>query len=115
MKLMEPPVVSIGQTDSIRLLNVPVACCSHSQEAGMQLDELAGLFPLMSEAEFSALKNDIQANGQREPIWLRHGRVIDGKHRFRACQELGIEPAYREYQGGDRPRDVESETHLIDG
>ena len=101
MNVMEAPVVSIGQTDSIRLLDVPVARCSHSQEADMQLDELAGLFPLMSEAEFSALKNDIQANGQREPIWLRHGRVIDGKHRLRACEELGIEPAHREYQGGD--------------
>jgi len=78
-------------TDTFLLTNESVA----------QLDELASLFPPMSEADFSALKSDIQANGQREPIWLRQGRVIDGKHRLRACEELGIEPAYREYQGDD--------------
>jgi hypothetical protein len=67
----------------------------------MQLHELAGLFPAMSEAEFSALKSDIEVNGQREPIWVLAGRVIDGKHRLRACRELGIEPAQREYLGCD--------------
>ena len=67
----------------------------------MELHELSGLFPPMSETEFSALKNDIQANGQREPIWLLDDKVIDGKHRLRACEELGIEPAHREYCGSD--------------
>jgi ParB family chromosome partitioning protein len=70
-------------------------------EVPMQLHELAGLFPAMSEAEFSALKSDIEVNGQREPIWVLAGKVIDGKHRLRACRELGIEPAQREYLGND--------------
>ena len=31
MNVMQTPVVSIGQTDSIRLLDVPVERCSHSR------------------------------------------------------------------------------------
>jgi len=57
---------------------------------------VASLFPPMSEAELAALKADIAAQGLREPIVLVRGQVIDGRHRLRACAELGIEPVVRE-------------------
>jgi hypothetical protein len=51
------------------------------------------LLPEMGEAEFRELVEDIRNNGQREPIRvLQDGRVFDGRHRLRACRELGIEP-----------------------
>lgn len=54
----------------------------------------AELFPLMPEAEFEALKEDIRVNGQNDDIVLWDGQLLDGRHRLRACTELGIEPSY---------------------
>jgi ParB-like chromosome segregation protein Spo0J len=53
----------------------------------------------MSEEEFGRLKADINAHGQLEPIWTHRGGVVDGRHRLRACRELGLEPVVREYDG----------------
>jgi 16S rRNA G966 N2-methylase RsmD len=61
---------------------------------------VADLFPLMSDAEYQPFKADIAANGQREPIWVYKGLILDGRNRWRACSELGILPDVREY-GGD--------------
>lgn len=56
------------------------------------LDPCVELFPAMNSDEFNALKQSIQRNGQSEPILLFWGKVIDGRHRLKACEELGIEP-----------------------
>jgi ParB-like chromosome segregation protein Spo0J len=65
----------------------------------LEIDPLATLFPPMAEEEFARLKADIATHGQLEPIWTHRGRVIDGRHRLRACRELGLEPVIREYDG----------------
>jgi DNA modification methylase len=67
--------------------------------AGLGIHEACNIFPMMSDEEFAALKADIAANGQREPIWTYRGEVIDGRHRHRGCVELGIEPRTREWDG----------------
>ena len=60
----------------------------------------ANLFPLLTGAEFEALRADIAANGQLEPIWLHpDGRILDGRNRYRACRALGVEPRFRSWQG----------------
>ena len=64
-----------------------------------EVHEAAAIFPPMSEAEFQQLKSDIQQHGLREPIWIYSGKVIDGRHRLRACTELGIQPPTREWDG----------------
>lgn len=61
--------------------------------------EVAEIFPLMRGEEFVALKQDIRANGLREPIWTYQGKIIDGRNRFRACQETGTDPVFREWDG----------------
>lgn len=61
------------------------------------------LLPPMAEHEFSELKRDIEKNGQREPIDLFDGMIVDGLNRFRACQALGITPVYREIEECDDP------------
>ena len=63
----------------------------------MQLDvhPLAQIFPPMSEEAFKALVDDIKENGLREPIIIHDGQVLDGRNRYRACSELGIEPITR--------------------
>ncbi|MCY3631680.1 MAG: MT-A70 family methyltransferase [bacterium] len=72
---------------------------------GLPLHELAGLFPVMSAEEYGALKASMAAHGY-DPAWpvVRwRGRVIDGRHRLRACAELGIEPVYADLPDGADP------------
>ncbi len=61
----------------------------------------ADIFPRMAPDDFEQFKANISANGVREPIWICNGMVLDGRHRMRACNELGIEAAFREYAGDD--------------
>jgi ParB-like chromosome segregation protein Spo0J len=58
----------------------------------LEAHEAAGLIPAMTEEEYLALKADIAANGQLEPILLLDDQILDGRHRYRACMELGVEP-----------------------
>ena len=51
--------------------------------------------PVQGEA-FEKIKADIAAKGQRLPIILYKGAVIDGRTRERACEELGIAPRYED-------------------
>ena len=60
----------------------------------MQFHPLSGLFPPMSESEFSALVADVGANGLREPLHVQHGSIVDGRHRYRACLAAGVEPRF---------------------
>jgi len=62
---------------------------------------MAGIFPLLHGNAFADLQQDINENGLLEPIVLFDGQVLDGRNRFRACQEIGTEPAFAEYQGND--------------
>lgn len=61
--------------------------------------KVAGIFPEMSAEEFRALVEDIRQNGLRNPIIHFEGAVLDGRHRLKACAELGIEPAFKDFTG----------------
>ncbi len=56
------------------------------------LHPLASLFPVMSDREYTELRDDISARGQLVPVTLYQGRVIDGRHRLKACRELDVAP-----------------------
>src|SRR5262245_100869 len=59
----------------------------------------ADLFPLMEGQEFEALIADIKANGQRHPIVVINGMIIDGRNRYRACKAASVRPDAVEYNG----------------
>lgn len=61
----------------------------------------ADIIPSMSESEYEQLRDDIAQHGLREPIWTLDGKILDGRHRWRACQELGLRPKTRPYTGAD--------------
>lgn len=65
------------------------------------LHPAAEIFPVMDEAAFAALVADIATHGQREPILIFDGQVIDGRHRLRACEQLGLEPLVRQVSADD--------------
>jgi len=65
-----------------------------------EFHDVANIFPMMQGEEFDALKADIAAHGLREAIWLHpDGRIIDGRNRYLACCELGMEPECRTWDG----------------
>lgn len=71
----------------------------------MHAHSVANLFPMMGNDEYAALVADIHQHGQREPIWLLDGQIIDGRNRWQACRDLGIQPITRDYTG---PADMSS-------
>ena len=52
----------------------------------------AELFPMMDEVALQALADDIREHGQREPVILFNGAVLDGRNRLRACEMAGVVP-----------------------
>ncbi len=62
---------------------------------------LAEMLPVMGGNEYLALKSDIQTHGVHESIKLYQGMILDGRHRFRACQELDIPPKIEQWTGTD--------------
>ena len=65
----------------------------------MEIHELANIIPNMSDEEYQALKLDIQTNGLLNPIMLYENKILDGRNRYKVCQELNIEPKYETYEG----------------
>ncbi|MBU1245323.1 hypothetical protein KKD52_14780 [Myxococcota bacterium] len=56
---------------------------------------IANVFPLLEGADFEALKEDIRLHGQRDDIIIFESMILDGRNRYRACQELGLEVGWR--------------------
>lgn len=55
--------------------------------------EYEALLPKLPRDEYEALKQSIKTEGQYYPIIVNpEGIILDGHHRYKACQELGIEP-----------------------
>lgn len=65
----------------------------------MEFHPLVHLFPALEGEAFNALAEDIKENGLVEPILLYEGKIIDGRNRYNACQAVGVEPDYREWNG----------------
>jgi ParB-like chromosome segregation protein Spo0J len=60
---------------------------------------LAERFPLLSDERFEQLKNSIATQGLQRPVEIYEGMILIGRHRYRACIELGIEPSIIEFTG----------------
>lgn len=56
----------------------------------LQIHPAAKLMPLMTAEEWTQLKIDIEENGQREPVILYQGQLLDGRNRLKVCRELNI-------------------------
>lgn len=67
----------------------------------MEFHDIASLFPMMVGQDFKDLIEDIRTNGLHEPVWLYEGKILDGRNRWLACEDLGIKADFREYEGDD--------------
>lgn len=70
-----------------------------------ELSKFCFLFPDMDPEQYDRLRDDIKENGVSSAIVLWHdpeqGKlvIVDGRHRDKACSELGIECPTREFKG----------------
>ncbi|WP_421912757.1 MT-A70 family methyltransferase [Mesorhizobium sp.] len=67
----------------------------------LQPHPLAELFPMLPEQEMRELADDIVTYGQREPIVLLDGMVLDGRNRLAACRFADVEPVLVDFEGDD--------------
>lgn len=67
----------------------------------MKRHPLSAAFPDMPEDDFANLVADIKANGLREQGYTYEGMILDGWHRYQACQQAGARFRYDEYRGSD--------------
>lgn len=67
----------------------------------MNAHPIAELLPEMPPSQYQRLVDDISANGLRERILTYDGLILDGRHRWRACTQLGITPETIAFRGDD--------------
>jgi hypothetical protein len=67
----------------------------------LEFHPLASIFPLLEGEEFAAFVADIRMHGLREPITVFEDMILEGRNRYRACLEAGIEPTFTPYLGDD--------------
>lgn len=67
----------------------------------LEFHPLANIFPLIEGAEFDALVADVKENGVQQPIILFEGKILDGRNRYRAATQAGVEFDTTEYFEAD--------------
>lgn len=66
----------------------------------LQFHPAAAIFPLITGEEFEKLVKDIGKIGLINEIWLHpDGSILDGRNRYRACLEAGVEPRFKMWDG----------------
>jgi len=68
---------------------------------GLQVHEAASIFPMMPDDDYSELVDDIRKHGLRDKIRLLDGKIIDGRNRYRACSDAGVEPQFESISTDD--------------
>jgi ParB-like chromosome segregation protein Spo0J len=66
----------------------------------MEFHEIANVLPRFDQDRLQEMADDILANGQRHPIVLFEGKILDGRHRFLACEIANVEPKVVYFKGG---------------
>lgn len=66
----------------------------------LEAHPLAQELPLIAGEEFDALVASIAKDGLINPIVLCEGKILDGRNRYRACKQAGVEPTFEMFDGG---------------
>lgn len=61
--------------------------------------QIANMYPMSSPNEFDLLKKSIKEKGQEQSIIIFENKILDGRNRYKACEELGIIPTLKEFNG----------------
>lgn len=60
---------------------------------------IADIFPMLSDDDLRGLSADIKANGQRDPIIVFQGKILDGRNRYKACGVAGVVAKTTDFKG----------------
>lgn len=72
----------------------------HAVIPDRELNPYCAIFPEPTEAEYRELVESIRESGQKIPIQLdAEGRILDGRTRYKACQELMLKPKLAKWEG----------------
>jgi hypothetical protein len=63
-----------------------------SKEEGLKVHPVADILPMLEGQELTELAEDIKKNGQRLPIIIHEGWLLDGRNRLQACKLVGVKP-----------------------
>jgi ParB-like chromosome segregation protein Spo0J len=69
--------------------------------ATIPIHPLANIFPMLRKRQRAALAEDIGERGLLHPIVLHDDMILDGRNRYEACLEVGVEPRFDVYEGDD--------------
>lgn len=79
---------------------MPPVATQHEKDApALVYHPAANLFPMMEEEALDGLARDIKAHGQRFPIVLHKGQILDGRNRYEACAIAGVQPKTVQWDG----------------
>jgi len=67
----------------------------------LQSHPMAEIFPMTTRSEYEALKADIAEHGIQSCGLLYEGMILDGRNRYKACEELGIRLDFEEVELGE--------------
>lgn len=65
----------------------------------IQPHPIADCFPMLGESDFQELKEDIRKHGQLAKVLIFEEKILDGRNRYRAIRELGMEPMISVFPG----------------
>jgi phage N-6-adenine-methyltransferase len=68
---------------------------------GVRWHPYADIFPWIDGPAFKELVEDVRQNGVLEPIVFLDGAILDGRNRYMAAREAGVEYPRVEYTGDD--------------
>lgn len=68
---------------------------------GYATHRYADYVPVADDKDQFALRQSITEIGLLEPIVLFEGAILDGRHRYKACQVVGVEPRFTEFEGDE--------------
>lgn len=68
---------------------------------GYPTHRYADIIPVADDTDQAALRDSIKSTGLVEPIVLYQGAILDGRHRYKACQLTGMAYRFVEFEGND--------------
>jgi len=63
---------------------------SKDQLGKYAIDKVANENPMLTKEQHQELKKDIKENGQLNPVVIFNNKIVDGRNRFKAVKDLGL-------------------------
>ena len=70
------------------------------------------IFPMMPSYEIDALAAAIKKFGQRVPIVIYGGKILDGRNRYEACKRAKVEPRVVQFTK-EHPKEYVASANLL--